>query len=189
MRSLSGKRNLGFILIGAEKMAHVMSSQGEKLNKFSKESLDKFSQENEWGDFEKLVKGKIDEYVRWHESAILSVFNITNGHPFFAKQVCAKVFENIINSKDSEVSSEEVDLAVKDLISELDINPFQHFWRDGIVEPKEVEITSYKRCQVLAALARTIRSGKETSAENIKKNIYSSKLPASELLPYLKRFL
>ena len=188
LRSLSGKRNLGFIFIGAEKMAYVMSSQGEKLNKFSKESLDKFSKENEWGDFEKLVKGNIDEYVRWHESAILSIFNITNGHPFFAKQVCAKVFENIINSKDTEVTNEEVDFAVKGLISELDTNPFQHFWRDGIVDPDEVEITSYKRCQVLAALARTIRSGIETSPENIQKNIYSSKLPASELLPFLSDF-
>ena len=188
LRSLSGKRNLGFIFVGAEKMAFVMSSQGEKLNKFSKESLDKFSRENEWGDFEKLVKGNIDKFVRWHESAILSIFNITNGHPFFAKQVCAKVFENIINSKDSEVTSEEVNLAVKELISELDTNPFQHFWRDGIVDPEEVEITSYKRCQVLAALARTIRSDKETSAENIHRNIYSSKLPASELLPYLSDF-
>ena len=188
LRSLSGKGNLGFIFVGAEKMAYVMSSQGEKLNKFSKESLDKFSKENEWGDFEKLVNGNIDEYVRWHESAILSVFNITNGHPFFAKQVCAKVFENIIKSKDAEVTNEEVDLAVKQLISELDTNPFQHFWRDGIVDPEEVEITSYKRCQVLAALARTIRSGEETSTENVQKNIHSPKLPSSELLPFLSDF-
>ena len=188
LRALSRKRNLGFILIGAEKMAYVMSSQGEKLNKFSKESLDKFSQENEWGDFEKLVKGNIDEFVRWHEPAILSVFNITNGHPFFAKQVCSKVFENIISSKDSEVSSEEVDLAVKELISELDSNSFQHFWRDGIVDPEEVEIVSYKRCQLLAALARTIRLDKETSAENIQMNINSSKFQGSDLLPYLSDF-
>ena len=188
LRSLSRRENLGFIFIGAEKMAHVMSSHGEKLNKFSKESLDKFSKKKEWGDFEKLVTGNIDEYVRWHESAISSVFQITNGHPFFAKQVCAKVFENIINSKDSEVTSEEVDLAVKELISELDINSFQHFWRDGIVDPEEVEITSYSRCLVLAALARTIRAGKDTSTENIQKNIYSPKLPANELLPYLSDF-
>jgi hypothetical protein len=188
LRSMSGKRNLGFIFIGAEKMAYVMSSQGEKLNRFTKESLDKFSHVNEWADFEKLVRGNIDKHVTWHDSAILSIFKQTNGHPFFSKQVCAKVFENVISSKDAEVSHEEVEVAVKQLIAELDTNSFQHFWRDGIVEPEEVEITSYKRCQTLAALARTIRLGQETLTDNIQKNISSSKFKADELLPYLSDF-
>lgn len=188
LRSLSGKRNLGFIFIGAEKMTHVMSSQGEKLNKFSKESLDKFSKESEWQDFEKLVKSNIGNHIKWHDSAIISVFSITNGHPFFAKQVCAQIFENVINSKDAEVSSEEVEAAVKQLVSSLDTNSFQHYWRDGIVNPEDVDVVSYKRCQTLAALARTIRMNQDTSVENIQSNISSSKLPSNELLPYLSDF-
>ena len=36
LRTLSSKPNISFILVGAEKMPYVMSSQGEKLNRFAR---------------------------------------------------------------------------------------------------------------------------------------------------------
>ncbi len=38
LRTLASKKNLAFVLVGAEKMPYLMSSQGEKLNKFVRES-------------------------------------------------------------------------------------------------------------------------------------------------------
>ena len=49
MRTLASKKNLAFLLVGAERMPYVMSAQGEKLNKFARESLNSFDPTQEWG--------------------------------------------------------------------------------------------------------------------------------------------
>ena len=189
LRSLSGKPNICFILVGAEKMAFVISSQGEKLNKFSKETLDTFSQDSEWEDFEDLVRANVADRLKWHDSAIRALFSETNGHPYFAKQVCAKVYDVCIQNKDAEITYDEVADAISGVISELDVNAFQHFWRDGIQgDLDETEIVSLKRCRVLVAYARSARSNKPTTWENISDDLHSNRMPESEVLPILTDF-
>ncbi|RLA40923.1 MAG: hypothetical protein DRR42_25240, partial [Gammaproteobacteria bacterium] len=189
LRSLSGKRNICFVLIGAEKMAFVMYSQGEKLNKFFKETLDTFSQDREWEDFEDLVRTNLSNLLTWHDSAIRAVFSATNGHPYFAKQICSKVYDSCIQHRDAEITDQEVGDAIRELISELDVNAFQHFWRDGIQgDLDEVEIVSLKRCRVLVAYARTARMNKPMSWEFISDNLHSTQMPESEVLPVLTDF-
>ncbi|HIF9167610.1 TPA: phosphoribosyltransferase-like protein, partial [Photobacterium damselae] len=188
IRSLSGKNNISFCLIGAERMSFVMSSQGEKLNKFSRESLDSFQLAEEWQDYEDLVKANMTDII-WHNNAIRLVYDITNGHPYFTKQVCSTIFEHAITTRDSEISIEEVDKCVKNIISDLDVNAFQHFWRDGIQgDLDEVEIITLKRCRILVGYARTKRQNKETNIDNIKSHIYSNQMPDSDILPILSDF-
>tara|TARA_R110001583_G_scaffold174078_1_gene328384 strand:+ start:935 stop:4006 length:3072 start_codon:yes stop_codon:yes gene_type:complete len=188
LRSLSGKRNLSFCLIGAEKMSFVMSSQGEKLNKFSKESLDIFKQE-EWQDYEEIVKGNMEGSVIWLDNAIRYLYNITNGHPYFTKQICSKVFDNAISSRDSQISEDEVGHAVDELIPELDVNSFQHFWRDGILgDLAEVEIITLKRCRILVGYARVKRLGLDPTVENIQRHVHSNQISEIDIYPILSDF-
>ena len=133
-----------------------MSSQGEKLNKFDNISLDSFNQDDEWQDYEDLIRGGTKHSILWHDSAVRALYSMTNGHPYFTKQICSKVFDTAVKTRDSEISHEEIDIAVDDLLRELDVNAFQHFWRDGIQgNLEEIEILALKRCRVLVGVART----------------------------------
>ena len=85
-----------------------MSSQGEKLNKFVRESLDSFSQETELADYRDLVKMPVKDTVELHESALRELFLQTNGHPYFTKVLCAEVYESAVESKDAEITEAEI---------------------------------------------------------------------------------
>lgn len=189
LRSLSGKPNLCFILVGAEKMSFVMQSQGEKLNRFSRESLDSFHQEDEWKDYESLVKSATGESIKWLHSAIRYVYSITNGHPYFTKQLCSRVFERAISIRDAEISNEEIEVSVNQLVAELEVNAFQHYWRDGIQgDADDIEISSIKRCRVLIGYARVLRKQKETNLENVESHMNSSQLDKLEIPGILRDF-
>lgn len=189
LRTISSKRNIAFILVGAERMPHVMAAQGEKLNRFERESLDSFDRETEWADYLALVRQPVKEFIEAHESALFSLFEFTHGHPYFTKMLCASVYELAVQTKDAEVSRNEVAMAAERTVSTLDTNAFAHYWRDGIRgDADEIEIVSLKRCRVLLAWARTARAGGPLSAEEIMGNVHSSALASSEVLPILEDF-
>ena len=90
LRTLASKRSLAFVLVGAEKMPYLMSSQGERLNKFDRESLDGFDQETEWSDFASLVCDPVAGSIVFHDRALRRLYDLTDGHPYFTKVLCAK---------------------------------------------------------------------------------------------------
>ena len=187
LRTLSSKRNIAFILVGAERMPYVMASQGEKLNKYNRESLDSFNLETEWEDYCAMVRTPVDGEIKLHEAALRKLYELTDGHPYFTKLLCATVYESAVESKDAEVSSIEVEKAAKRVVSTLDTNAFAHYWRDGIRgDFKEIEIVSLKRCRLLVAWARTARSGKPLTCEFIQTNVHSDGLGSGEVLPLLE---
>lgn len=51
LRTISSRRNIAFVLVGAERMPYIMAAQGERLNKFDRELLDSFERETEWEDY------------------------------------------------------------------------------------------------------------------------------------------
>ena len=189
LRTLSSKPNIAFILVGAEKMPYVMSSQGEKLNRFSRESLDSFDLSSEWADYRALVENPVSHCIKMHEAAIRKLFDITDGHPYFTKALCIALYEQAVKHMDAEVSLAEVGKAAQRMIDGLDTNAFAHYWRDGIRgDSNDVEIVSLNRCRLLVAWARATRAGLPATHENISRNLYSNLLPAGEVLPLLDDF-
>ena len=189
LRTLSSKSNMAFVLVGAERMPHVMASQGEKLNKFSRESLDSFNLETEWSDYCALVQTPVEGVIKLHHAAIRKLFDLTNGHPYFTKVLCAKVYECAVEAKDAEVSSVEIEKAAQRVVGILDVNAFAHYWRDGIRgDSNQIEIDSLKRCRLLVAWARTSRSKKPLTCEAIRENVHSVALSSEEVLPLLEDF-
>lgn len=189
LRTLASKPNLAFILVGAERMPYVMSSQGEKLNRFVSESLDSFDLDTEWADYRSLVEQPVAHSIKIHEPALRRLFELTNGHPYFTKVLCATIFECAVEAKDAEVSEAEVKKAADRVVSSLETNAFAHYWRDGIRgDSKDVEIKSLKRCRTLVAWARASRANQSTTYENIMKNLHSSLMHSSEVLPLLEDF-
>ncbi len=189
LRTLSSKPNIAFILVGAEKMPYVMSSQGEKLNRFAQESLDNFDMSSEWGDYRALVEKPVAHSITMHESAVRRLFELTDGHPYFTNALCIALYERAVKNKDAEVSISEVNKAAEQITDIIGINAFAHYWRDGIRgDLADVEIESLNRCRLLVAWARTIRSGLSPTHENISSNLYSHSLPTDEILPLLDDF-
>ena len=108
LRTLSAKSNIAVMLVGGENMPFIMSAQGDQLNKFVKEPLDYFSRADEWDDFCDLAKQNGKVPLNWYESALTELFNFTNGHPYYTKLLCARIFRTAVSERDTEITSEEV---------------------------------------------------------------------------------
>ena len=189
LRTLSSKRNLAFILVGAERMPYVMSAQGEKLNKFARESLDNFDLTTEWADYRALVETPVRDSIKLHEPALRKLYDLTSGHPYFTKVLCANVFENAVQTKDAEVSVSEVSKAAERVVASLDVNAFAHYWRDGIRgNAEDVEIISLHRCRVLVAWARAARAKGSATHDGILGHLHSNRLSSNEVHPLLDDF-
>ena len=189
LRTLSSRRNIAFVLIGAERMPFVMESQGEKLNKFERESLDSFNQNTEWADYRDLVETPIRNSFKLHESALRKLFKLSNGHPYFTKMLSSAFFQYAVDTKDAEISSTEIEKATERLIATIDVNSFAHYWRDGIYgNSEEIETVAIQRRYLLIAWARTARSGKSLTTESIEAHVRTSQLNSGQVLPLLENF-
>lgn len=188
LRTLSAKKNVAVMLVGGENMPFIMGAQGDQLNKLVRERLDYFSRGEEWEDFCELARQKGTLPLTWYESALNQLFNYTNGHPYYTKLLCARIFQNAVADRDTEVTIEEVERALPGLIEALDTNAFAHFWKDGIPAGREeAEMIELKRCRVLVAMARTLRQGRSLTTDTISEN-RGVGLSSSDTAPILHDF-
>jgi hypothetical protein len=168
IRALTARDNFSIVLVGGENMPFVMDRQGQKLNKLVRVPLDYFSRDLEWEDFKLLVTKPSEGVLEWHEEAVSEVFNATNGNPFFAKNVCAAIFENCVGERDSDVTQQEVRTAIQSKVPTFDSNAFAHLWQDGIhksVAEREPEIL--RRCRTLVLISRVARRNLPITLDNL----------------------
>lgn len=190
IRALTTCENVCLILVGGENMPFVMDRQGQKLNKFVRVPLDYFSRDSEWEDFRLLVQRPSANVLEWHDDAVAEVFNVTKGNPFFAKIVCAAVFEDCVRERDSDVTAQEVRSAIAAQVPTFDTNAFAHLWQDGIHRPvNEREPDILRRCRTLVLVARTARRNLPITIENLLAQKYGLMLPDTEILPVLHNFV
>lgn len=188
LRTLASQRNLAFILVGAERMPFVMSSQGERLNRFERELLDSFNAQREWEDYTSLICDPVEGFIEFDDSAVRLLYELTHGNPYFTKALCAEVYELALETKDAEIFEPEIEKAARRLLGKLDSNAFAHYWRDGIRgDDRDIEITAVRRCRVLVSWSRTVRSGKRPDGEGISEHV-RGKLRPDEVRPELDDF-
>lgn len=177
IRALTTCENVAFVLIGGENMPFVMDRQGQKLNKFIKEPLDYYSRDLEWSDYAALVRQPTRDFMNWHEAALVEVFNVSNGNPFFTNHICAQVLRNAVNQRDNDITRDEVKAAVSRELSTLDPNSFVHLWQDGALSTSDdAEAQIMRRRRLLVAVARTLRTRSPITVEAIERNKNSHKL-------------
>ncbi len=188
LRTLAARKNLAFLLVGGEKMPFIIGAQGDQLNKFVREPLDYFSRADEWSDFVELVTGPTRDSLNWEDAALNELFTLTHGHPYYTKLLCAKVFSNAVNQRDTEVIASDVRRALRGRISELDTNSFAHFWKDGINSEREAaEIIELKRLRTLVAFGRASRLGPATK-DTMMAEIPSTTMEPTEAIPVIEDF-
>jgi hypothetical protein len=190
LRALSRCKNICLLLVGGENMPFIMERQGQKLNDFSRVNLSYFSRDSEWNDFRLLVRRPVRDILVWHDDAVAEVFNFTDGNPYFAKIVCAGVFQSAVSERDADVTTNEVRHATEAEVSVLGANAFAHLWQDGVPKPtSEREPDILRRMRVLVALARCLRQGRPPTAANIIDHRTSTSLSEAETTAVLNDFV
>ena len=171
LRSLSARRPLGFILVGGEKMAEILSTQGEVLNKFRPLRIDYLERQSQWSDFVQLVRRPVEDWATIADEAVTTLYGVTAGNPFFTKFVCAELVEDMKRRRDAFVTAVEMNRAIAASVDQAGINIFQHFWDDGIVATSDerVEQERASRRRVMLSLGEVLRSKDCCSVENIAK--------------------
>src|SRR5690606_4940963 len=134
IRSISAKAQFGFILVGGEKMESILSCQGDALNKFQAVRVDYFDRNNQWMDYQELVRRPVLQHIDFTEEAIHELYEQTAGNPYFTVLLCRELYKVMVARRDNHVSGDEVREVVQNALSELRSNSFQHFWEDGIFE-------------------------------------------------------
>ncbi len=171
LRSISGKPPFGIILVGAENMEFIMALQGHALNKFQSIQVNYFDREEHWSDFAELVRRPVAEHLEITDGALVALYEQSAGNPFFTKLICARLFKNMVNRRDSHVTESEVAAATKRALrGDIAANKVQHFWTDGIFESGiRHEETSIRRRKVLLCLADVYRHHGEADRKTIVK--------------------
>jgi len=192
LRSISGKPHLGFILVGGEKMEYIMSCQGDALNKFQPIRVDYFNKEQNWSDFQDLVRRPVIDWLEVSDRALLNLYEQTSGNPFFTKLICAELFNMMWQRRDCDVTNRETEDATKESLRNVASNVFQHFWEDGIIYigPKAEE-KSVQRRKLLLIIADAIRKKGSAKKEYIKRKCdewgLSDKFLEDELHEFIRR--
>lgn len=168
IRSLSSNNNIGFILVGGENMTTINQST-DKLNKFESFPVDYFDKGRFWKDFQDLVCKPVEGIIEFTDNAILELYKMTEGNPFFTKLICGNIYNMACETRNAYVSYEEVTKAISKSLSSINSNNVNHFWKDGIKEsdPVEVDKIETQRRKFLISYAREIRSGKNSFTKEV----------------------
>jgi len=169
LRTLAGLDHLGFLLVGGEKMAPVVDAQGDHLNKFENHPVSYFDRERHWDDFCDLVRVPVSEWLEVTDEALVRLFELTSGHPYFTKMICRELFKLMKRLRDSHATADEIAAAADNAISAAGTHNFAHFWEDGIIDSGEkIEEISIRRRKFLLAYAESAENG-DRSIEAVEK--------------------
>jgi len=181
LRSISSRPTVGFLLVGSEKITHVMDCQGDKLNKWNVVSVDYFTKETDWADYKELVQRPVADSLEYSDGALLSLHELTAGNPYFTKLVCQRAFRESVRKRDCHVTRTEIGQAVETANRETDRNTFQHFWEDGIFErgAKAAE-KSIRRRKILIAISDVLAGQFVASKTAISEHPLARHIPSLE---------
>lgn len=190
LRSITSRSNIGFILVGGEKMAHIMDCQGDNLNKWSVVPVDYFSRETDWSDYVELVQRPVQDFLEYTDDALLNLHELTAGNPYFTKLICQQIFRNAVSNRDCYITQSEVDFALSKAVIETGRNTFQHFWEDGIFESGEKATEkSIRRRKILISISDLLQKQTPVPGKVIRDHPLINDLPTlvSDLKDFVSR--
>jgi hypothetical protein len=168
LRSITSRPHLGIVLVGGEKMRHLMDRQGDKLNKWLFGPVDYFSKERDWADYRELVVRPTAGVLDFTDSAVEALYDVTAGNPYFTHLVCQYVLQAAIARSDCHVTDAEVARATRESVVGTERNSYQHFWEDGLMEDgAQAAERSITRRRTLIALADALREHSPCSASDM----------------------
>jgi hypothetical protein len=188
LRSLGGKKNLCFVLIGSERMVWVLASHGQTLNKFHLVPLDYFH-EDQHDEYAQLVRVPVAEALQFSDESIEALHRATAGNPYMTKLLLKELFDRHVDKHDGDVQVDDVDEAVAYALPKFGPASFQHFWDDAIPgDVEDQEYVSITRRRVLVAFARCKQRRIPPTEDAIVAEARSFKVTEPEARETLQRF-
>jgi hypothetical protein len=167
LRSLGSKPNLGFVLIGGERMRFVIASHGQALNRFRLVTVDYFDDEH-YSDYCALVRDPVSGWLEFDDAAVRLLHTETAGNPWITKSVAGELFDRHRVARDSDVRLDDARHAIDLAIPRLGATSFQHFWDDAIQGGLEDQAqVSLLRRKVLLGIAFCLREGTDLTDDSI----------------------
>jgi hypothetical protein len=166
IKALSSDENFGFILVGGEMMQYFKDKHQGKANLFKWKAVDYFNKD-EWEDFRELVRKPLSDYLfEFTEDAILYLYKVTSGNPYYTNLICGNLFSIMLERKDCYITKKDVELAILETISEEKGASFSHFWDDGILEGSKIDRITIEsnRKKILIAYSKVLR---QTDSPNL----------------------
>jgi hypothetical protein len=163
LRTLAGLEHVGFVLVGGEKMRAIIDAQGDQLNKFESIPVNYLDRDNHWDDFSDLVRTPVRDCFEVTDDAVLAMFELTAGHPYFAKLIGRALFKLAVRRRDAHVTRTEIQHAAEAALASASPVNFIHFWEDGVISGSEdVEEVSVRRRKLLLAYSEAAEAGDRT---------------------------
>ena len=158
LRALIDRGFISFVFVGSERLPEILRYQGERLNQVSRHSLDYLS---DAGDIARLVEQPAKDVLEFDTRAVDRIAYYSAGNPYYATQICMRVYEDLIARHDHYASLADIEHSVTSIADEESVSTFQHFWRDGIFVAADSEAERFQQLNalILLELARTSAEG------------------------------
>jgi hypothetical protein len=188
LRSLGGKKNVCFLLIGSERMVWVLANHGQALNKFRLVPLGYFDQD-QLDEYAQLVRAPALDALTFSDESIKALYQATAGNPYMSKLLLKELFDRHVDRRDGDVQVDDVEEAVSYALPKLGAASFQHFWDDAIPgDVEDQEYVSITRRRVLVAFARCKQRRIQPTEEAIVAEARSFKVTEPEARETLQLF-
>ena len=155
LRTLIDRGDFSFVMVGSEKLPDVLRHQGERLNQVQQHSLNYFRDKS---SLRRLVVEPALPYLEYSEEAIDEIWEYSAGNPYYATQICVRVYGDMVTKRDHHVCPSDVQRNVNAICQDSNVSTFQHFWTDGVFEGgREMARLQYLNAAILTACARVRR--------------------------------
>lgn len=186
LRSISGASSdgrLSLMLVGGENMNIIMQTT-DKLNKFDAYNVGYFDKSKYWKQFSELVRSPVNDIMEYSDEAILSLYDVTEGNPFYTKFIAKNLYNEMAKNHNSYISSDEVKKSIMDTINSMEAINLNHFWSDCIrVEEQENrDLIETHRRKFLIAFAEEKRNLGYVNKEALLNKKIISGIPSEQIL-------
>ena len=162
-RTLIDRGDFAFVFVGSEKLPDVFRHQGERLNQVQLRSLNYF---REATSLRRLVVNPARPHLEFSEDAVSAIWTYSAGNPYYATQICGRVYEDMLARKDHYVASGDVLRGIDAICRDSNVNNFQHFWTDGVFESGlDTTRLQYLNAAIQSACARCCSEDDQAWAE------------------------
>lgn len=107
IRSLSQKGQIGFILVGGERMRYAFDCQGQALNKFQMIRVDYLDRSKQWTDYQDLITRPTKGWLQFNDAALVRIYAESAGNPYYMVLICRSLFSLMVSRRDSYVTERE----------------------------------------------------------------------------------
>ncbi len=188
LRSLGSKPNLGFVLIGGERMRFVIATHGQALNRFRLVTVDYFDDEH-YADYCKLVREPVKGWLEIDDAAVRLLHEETAGNPWVTKSIAGELFNRHRAARDGDVRLDDMRDAIDLAIPRLGATSFQHFWDDAIQGGLEdQDHVSLLRRKVLLGIASCLRDATPLTEDAIARAARRYDVDAATAMDVLRGF-